>query len=73
MNTIRVNMDTPCKNAATRFFNAKMVLYQCTSIDIIQSNAEKEKVIARMKINIFEYISLLLNKDKIPFVSDESI
>ena len=61
MNTISVNTDTPCKNAATKFFNAKIVLYQCGSTDIIQSNAAREKVIARMKINIFEYSSLLLN------------
>jgi len=47
-------METPCKNAATRFLSANIVLYHFTSIDMIQSNAESEKVIARMKINIFE-------------------
>jgi hypothetical protein len=54
INTISVNTDTPCKKAATKFFNAKIVLYQCGSTDIIQSKAAREKVIARMKINIFE-------------------
>jgi hypothetical protein len=55
-------METPCRKEATRFFNAKIVLYQCTSIDIIQSKAERENVIAKMKINIFENSSRLENK-----------
>ncbi len=58
-------MDTPCRKEAIRFFNANIVLYQCASTDIIQSKAEREKVIAKTKINIFEYFSLLLNNDKI--------
>ena len=61
INTIRVKIEIPCRNAATRFLSAKIVLYQCTSIDIIQSKAERENVKASMKARIFEYSSLFPN------------
>jgi hypothetical protein len=38
------------KKAMAKFLMPKMVLYQCTSIDMIQSKAERLKVTARTKM-----------------------